>query len=91
MNLKSNIMALNSDSIINANNKNIELYTYEGEKKDQIPIKYNYGDINLFNVASKYLLVVTVNNYFAVYDLERRGLKQTLSFRKFQKNGQNLG
>ena len=91
MNLKSNIMALNSDSIINANNKNIELYTYEGEKKDQIPIKYNYGDINLFNVASKYLLVVTVNNYFAVYDLERRGLKQTLSFRKFQKNGQSLG
>ena len=71
--------------------KNIELYTYDGEKKDQIPIKYNYGDINLFNVASKYLLVVTVNNYFAVYDLERRGLKQTLSFRKFQKNGQSLG
>ena len=91
MNLKSNIMALNSDSVINANNKNIELYTYEGEKKDQIPIKYNYGDINLFNVASKFLLVVTVNNYFAVYDLERRGLKQTLSFRKFQKNGQSLG
>ena len=91
MNLKSNIMALNSDSIINANNKNIELYTYEGEKKDQIPIKYNYGDIALFNVASKFLLVVTVNNYFAVYDLERRGLKQTLSFRKFQKNGQSLG
>ena len=91
MNLKSNIMALNSDSIINANYKNIELYTYEGEKKDQIPIKYNYGDINLFNVASKFLLVVTVNNYFAVYDLERRGLKQTLSFRKFQKNGQSLG
>ena len=91
MNLKSNIIALNSDSIISANNKNIELYTYEGEKKDQIPIKYNYGDINLFNVASKFLLVVTVNNYFAVYDLERRGLKQTLSFRKFQKNGVSLG
>ena len=91
MNLKSNILALNSDSIISANNKNIELYTYEGEKKDQIPIRYNYGDINLFNVASKYLLVVTVNNYFAVYDLERRGLKQTLSFRKFEKNGQSLG
>ena len=91
MNLKSNIMALNSDSIINANNKNIELYTLEGEKKDQIPIKYNYGDINLFNVASKYLLVVTVNNYFAVYDLERRGLKQILSFRKIKKNGQSLG
>ena len=91
MNLKSNIMALNSDSIINANNKNIELYTYEGEKKDQIPIRYNYGDINLFNVASKFLLVVTVKNYFAIYDLERRGLKQTLSFRKFEKNGVSLG
>ena len=91
INIKSNLMALNSDSIINANNKNIELYTYDGEKKDQIPIRYNYGDINLFNVSSKFLLVVTVKNYFAIYDLERRGLKQILSFRKFQKNGQNLG
>ena len=91
LSLKSNIMAINNDSIINANNKNIELYTYDGEKKDQIPIKYDYGDISLFNVAHKFLLVVTVNNYFAVYDLERRGLKQTLSFRKFEKNGQSLG
>ena len=38
--------------------KNINLYTFDGEKKDTIPIKYNYGDITLFSVTKKYLLVI---------------------------------
>lgn len=84
-------MALNEESIINVNGKNINLYMYDGEKKDSVPLKYIYGDICLFSVTKKYLLVITINNYFAVYDLERRGLKQHLSFRKFEKNGQSLG
>ena len=89
--LKSSVIALSNESVISAYGKNFEIYTQEGEKNSQIPIKYNYGDIFYFNVASKFLLVVTANNYFAVYDLERRGLKQILSFRKFEKNGQSLG
>ena len=91
LDLKSNVVALSSESIISASGKNFEIYTHEGEKNSQTPIKYGYGDICYFNVASKYLLVVTSNNYFAIYDLERRGLKHILSFRKFEKNGQSLG
>ena len=91
LSLRGNLMALNEESIINANGKNIDLYTYDGEKKDSIPINYNYGDLNLFSVTKKFLLVVTVNNYFGVYDLERRGLKKFMSFKKFEKNGQSLG
>ena len=91
LDLKTNVMAISNESLISANGKNFEIYTQDGEKNSQIPIKYNYGDIFYFNVASKYLLVITANNYFAVYDLERRGLKQILSFRKFEKNGQSLG
>jgi intraflagellar transport protein 140 len=50
-----------------------------------------YGEINHFNVNNKYLLVTTSNNFFGIYDISRRTLKQIMNFRKFEKNKQNLG
>ena len=38
-------MALSNETIIAANGKNFEIYTDEGEKNSQNPIKYMYGDI----------------------------------------------
>ena len=93
LNIHSNLMALNDDTVIVANNKTkaIDLYSYEGELKDSFVMNSRYGDIMIFNTFTKYLLVCTSENYFGVYDITRRNLKLTLEFRKFEKNGIKLG
>ena len=50
-----------------------------------------FGEITHFNVNDKFLLVITSLNYFGVYDITRRTLKQIMNFRKFEKNKQSLG
>ena len=90
-NLRSNLMALNEDSIIVAITKSIEIYSYQGELKDNISMDFRYGEIIIFNTTGKYLLVCTSNNYYGVYDISRRNLKPIVLFRKFEKNGVNLG
>jgi intraflagellar transport protein 140 len=83
------MITLNEDSIICVNGKFLDIYSYEGELKNKINI--DYGEIISFNVLFKYLCIVTNQNYFCVYDITRRNLKQLVSIRKFEKNGESLG
>jgi len=83
------MITLNEDSIISANGKLLDIYNYEGELKNKIPSEN--GEIISFNVLSKYLCIVTNQNYFCVYDITRRNLKKVVHSRKFEKNGQSLG
>jgi intraflagellar transport protein 140 len=89
--IKSNLLALNEDSVIAGNGKSIDIYSYEGELKNKIPIESTYGEITSFNSMDKYLLVCTSANYFGVFDIARRTLKQVLMFRNFSRNGESLG
>ena len=91
LSLKSNLMAINEESVIVATTKAIEIYSLEGEIKDSIPMNNLYGEITIFSTMDKFLLVCTSNNYYGVFDISRRNLKQTVMFRKFEKNGNNLG
>ena len=91
LSLKSNMMTINEDSVIVATSKAMEIYSYDGELKDSIPMNSLYGEISIFSTMDKYLLVCTSNNYYGVFDIQRRILKQTVMFRKFEKNGVNLG
>ncbi len=93
LNIQSNLMSLNDDTVIVANNRSkaIELYSYEGELKDSFTMNSRHSEIMIFNTFSKYLLVCTSENYFGVYDITRRNLKLILEFRKFEKNGIKLG
>jgi len=87
--MKSTMITLNEDSIISVNGKFLDIYSYEGELKNKINTEY--GEIISYNVLSKYLSIVTNQNYFCVYDITRRNLKQIVSSRKFEKNGESLG
>jgi len=89
--IKSNLISFNEDSVIVGNQRNIEVYSYENEKKNQITLEEKFGEIKSFNTKDKYLLVITKNNYFGVYDIQRRNLKLTLSFRPFEREGKVLG
>src|SRR5690606_10853811 len=82
INIKSNLLALNEDSVIAANGKNIDVYSYEGELKNSITLDQHLGDIVIFNTVNKFLLVCTSNNYYGIYDITRRTLKQIMMFRK---------
>lgn len=79
------------DSIISGNGKYIDIYSFEGELKDKIDIDNQMGEIIHFNANKKYLLVVCSNNFFGIFDISRRKLKQILTFRKFERNGLELG
>jgi len=83
------MITLNEDSIISVNGKFLDIFSYEGELKNKL--NSDYGEILSFNVLSKYLCIVTNQNYFCVYDITRRNLKQIVSSRKFEKNGESLG
>lgn len=83
------MITLNEDSIISVSGKYLDIYSYEGELKNKI--NSEYGDIIGFNVLNKHLSIVTNQNYFCVYDITRRNLKQIVSSRKFEKNGESLG
>jgi intraflagellar transport protein 140 len=83
------MIGLNEDSIISANGKHLDIFSFDGEVKNKI--NSEYGEIISFNVFSKFLCVVTNQNYFFVYDITRRNLKQIISPRKFEKNGETLG
>lgn len=83
------MITLNEDSIISANGKFLDIYSYEGELKNKI--NSDFGDIISFNVFSKFLCIVTNQNYFIVYDITRRNLKNIIPARKFDKNGESLG
>lgn len=89
--IKSSLLTLNEDSIIAAMSKSIEIFSYEGEQKDSIPMDSRFGEISIFSTRGKYLLVCTSNNYYGIYDITRRNIKQTFQFRPFEKNGINLG
>lgn len=91
MPLKSNLLALNEDSIIAASGKHIDVYSYEGELKHKVPIDQVYGEITHFNSINKYLLVCTSNNYFGIFDIQRRTIKQIMMFRRFDKNAELIG
>ena len=81
LSLKSNLMAINEESVIVATTKAIEIYSLEGEIKDGIPMNNLYGEITIFSTMDKFLLVCTSNNYYGVFDISRRNLKQTVMFR----------
>lgn len=83
------MVALNEDSIISANGKFVDIHSFEGEVKNKI--NSEYGEIISFNIFHKFLCVVTNQNYFFVFDITRRNLKQTVTPRKFEKNGESLG
>ena len=55
LNIQSNLMSLNDDTVIVANNRSkaIELYSYEGELKDSFTMNSRYGEIMIFNTFSK--------------------------------------
>ncbi|MCQ2816870.1 MAG: hypothetical protein MJ252_06360 [archaeon] len=89
--LNSNLLSLNEDSIIAASTKGIDIYSYQGELKENINLSSRCGEFLFFYTIGKYLLVVTTNNYFGIYDISRRTPKEFLSLRKFEKNGEELG
>jgi intraflagellar transport protein 140 len=93
LNIKSNLLALNEDSIIVGNSKFLDIYSYEGELKNKINIDPNgiFGDMQSFNPINKFLLVCTANNYFGIFDISRRTIKQITMFRRFENNGESLG
>lgn len=77
--------------MIAANIKSIDIYSYEGELKQKIAVDPNYGEITNFNTIGKFLLVCTSTNYFGIFDISRRTLKQMMMFRRFDKNGELIG
>jgi len=87
------VLLFKRDSIIAANErgKSIDIYSFEGEQKNKIRIDSVYGEISNFSSNNKNLLITTSNNYLGIFDITRRALKQSLLFRKFEKNGANLG
>lgn len=89
--VKSNLLCLNEDSIISGSLKAIDIYSFEGELKNKINIDMQYGEISLFHSMNKFLLVSTTNNYFGIFDISRRTLKQIMMFRRFERNGELIG
>lgn len=89
--IKSNLITFNEDSVISAKKNKIEVFTYENEKKNEIVLEEKLGDIKSFNTQGKFLLVTTKNNFFAIYNIQRRELKIVLNYRPFEKEGKAIG
>ena len=89
--IKSNMLALNEDSIVVANSKTIEVLSYEGAKKNEVKIESKYGEVTHFQTINRLLLVITSNGFFAIFDIHRRTFKTVLNYRKFEKEGKKIG
>jgi len=79
----SKIMAISEDSVFQSKENKIEVFNYQGQVKQMIPLTEQDGEIVLMEVINKHMAVITSNNLLRIYDISRRNIKQIGMTRKF--------
>lgn len=79
----SKIMAISEDSVFQSKTNKIEVFNYQGQVKQMIPLTEQDGEITQMEVSGKHMAVVTSNNMIRIFDISRRNIKQIGMTRKF--------
>jgi intraflagellar transport protein 140 len=79
----SKIMALSEDSVFQSKTNKIEVFNYQGQVKQMIPLTEQDGEITQMEVSGKHMAVITSNNMIRIFDISRRNIKQNGMTRKF--------
>jgi len=68
----ANVCALTTDSVVQSNERKIEVCSYTGEVKQVIPMTEQEGDAILIEVRGKFMAVVTAHSLIKIFDISRR-------------------